>query len=477
MAGFTAAMTVVLLATGGFIYWRVEYALDQRLDADLAAEADVLSPLVQPDGTLRTSDLDAAVPGVSEHQVLDRTGRVLSAGPGLGDAPVLDAGDVEAAQRGPVYSDIGLLLPISKRPLRLLATPVPGSGPAAVLVVGLRRDERDEALRELLGQLAIAGLGALVITAVVGERLAKAALAPVERYRARARSIASGATGVRLDVPTERDDEITRLGHTLNDMLDALDRSLARERRFLDDASHELRTPLTLLSTRVQLALRRPRSPQEHEAVLRDLQTDVVALTDLAEQLLQIGVATGAPAQGPSETGDVRSVVARLTPTGDHAPGARLPATWSVDMAGTETVPVPVPDAALRQVLLNLLGNAAVHGAPPVQVAVRAAPAPEGAVAVLTVSDGGRIPVGFLPHAAERFSRTDDARGRPGAGLGLSLVHELVDRAGGELRLCSSGAHHRYEQRHDLPCAHPGSGTTVTVLLPVVDPADTGAAT
>ena len=476
VAGFTLAMTVVLVAAGVFIYWRVQYALDQRLDTDLVAEADALEPLVRPDGTLGTTDLAAALPGVGEHQVLDRDGRVLSAGPGLGRTPVLAAGTVRSALHGPVYADVGLLLPISKRPLRLLATPIASPGPAAVLVVGLRRDERDEALRELLAQLALAGLGALVVTAVVGERLAKAALAPVERYRSRAGAIAAGASGLRLEVPAGRDDEVTRLGHTLNAMLDELERSLARERRFVADASHELRTPLTLLSTRVQLMLRRPRSVAEHEAALRELQADVVALTELAEHLLQISAAETRSDAHPG-TGDLGRVLAELRPAPDGDERSPMPTSWSLEGSAPGSVVVAMPDASLRQVALNLLTNAAVHGAAPVHVAVRTASTGDRAVGVLTVSDSGPgVPPDFLPAATERFSRTDTARGRPGAGLGLALVHALVERHGGELRLCSGGVHHRCQQRFDVGCRHPGQGMTATVLLPcaapMMDPAD-----
>jgi signal transduction histidine kinase len=128
-----------------------------------------------------------------------------------------------------------------------------------------------------------------------------------------------------------------------------------------------------------------------------------------------------------------------------------------------------MPDAALRQVLLNLLTNAAVHGGPPVGVAVRREGSPVGDVVLLAVSDGGAgVPASFLPTAVERFARTDTARDRPGAGLGLALVHALVERWRGELRLCSGGVHHRYGSRFDAACHHPDRGTTATVLLPAL---------
>jgi two-component system OmpR family sensor kinase len=125
-----------------------------------------------------------------------------------------------------------------------------------------------------------------------------------------------------------------------------------------------------------------------------------------------------------------------------------------------------MPDPALRQVLLNLLSNAEVHGGPPVDLTVRLDRAGDRPVALLIVSDGGAgVPAEFLATAAERFSRTAAARPRPGAGLGLSLVHALVQRYDGELRLCSGGVHHRYQQRFDVECRHPAEGTTATVLL------------
>ncbi|MGI5239898.1 histidine kinase dimerization/phospho-acceptor domain-containing protein [Dactylosporangium sp. CA-139066] len=298
IAGFAVAMLVVLTGAGAFVYLRVQYALDRRLDADLTAQSDAVTAALR-DGTLGPRNPAVVSGGV--YQVLDPTGTILQASPGLAGRPLLTAGQVAAAMRQPVRTDRGTLLPISTEPLRVLASPLyPGAatpaGKPAIVVVAVRRDQRDEALRELIAQLALANLAALAVASLVGYRLARAALDPVERYRAQAARIAGGATGVRLDVPAG-DDELARLGRTLNDMLTALDTALERERRFVSDASHELRTPLTLLAAELELALRRPRPAEELEEALRAAATDTAGLITLADSLLAVGVQ---PAPGPA---------------------------------------------------------------------------------------------------------------------------------------------------------------------------------
>ena len=85
------------------------------------------------------------------------------------------------------------------------------------------------------------------------------------------------------------------------------------------------------------------------------------------------------------------------------------------------------------------------------------------------------MPAGLLTTATQRFARAEEARSRPGSGLGLSLVSTLVTRAGGELRLCHGGRHTTYGSPTPVACAH-GPGMTVTVLLPTVPPQPDGSA-
>jgi signal transduction histidine kinase len=463
VAGFVVAMLVLLTAAGAFVYWRVEYALDRGLDTELTQATAVITPLVDATGHV-TSPKSADATGAG-WQVLDDTGQVVDSGGTAPITPLLTETDLDQVGTVALTKDIGRLLPITAKPYRVQVTAL--DQPAGhYLVVGVRRDHRDEALRELLLQLTLAGLGALVVGAVVGDALARAALRPVERYRRRAEEIAGGAGGLRLDVPEGRDDEVTRLGHTLNDMLAALERSLEHERRFVNDASHELRTPLTLLKGRIQLARRRTRSAAEYEAVLDELSIDVARLSALAEELLALGAADTTTGQA-----DVTRIVTTIVER------RRLAGT-EPENGGQATVEVParpvhaaIDPRPLERIVGNLIDNAFLHGAPPVEIRVRtvetAVATAEPGWTIIEVSDSGPgMSPDLLADATERFTRSDEARTRPGAGLGLSIVDQIIHHARGELRLCFDGIHASHGRPTPaVPCNH-ATAMTATMILP-----------
>lgn len=462
VAGFSVATFVVLLAAGAFVYWRIDRALDADLDAELVQATATLTPLIGPDGHMRDR-VQAEATGVA-WQVVGSDGTVLDRGGPASGRELIDQHRLAKAAQAPQTYNVGDFLPASPQPFRLRVSRA-AVAPDRYLVVGVRRDHRDEALRELLLQLVVAGIVTLLITALVGERLARAALRPVERYRRRAAAIAAGSAELRLDVPTERDDEITRLGHTFNDMLSSLEEALERERQFIGDASHELRTPVTLLTSRVQLALRRPRSTAEHERILEELRVDLDRLARLADQLLEVGRAgaaggtAGTVAPTPSTdlvAAAARAVEERRLSAPRHAADLRV-----VLPAGH--LEVAVSDLELGRVLTNLLDNALLHGAAPVDLVVDAPVTGWGRAVVADAGPG--MPAPLLASATQRFARAEEARARPGSGLGLSLVAALVGAAGGELRLCHAGTHVSHGTAAPVPCDH-GPGMTVTVLLP-----------
>ncbi|MCW2605470.1 MAG: hypothetical protein JWO60_163 [Frankiales bacterium] len=450
-------MLVVLTAAASFVWWRVQVALDRRLDDDLTTQAADLRDAVRTHAGAPSAAVQSLPRGDALEQLVDaRSGRVLATTPSLAGRVLLRPRDLDQTASGPVQRDLGSLLLDDDRRLRLRTVPVSDE---LVGVTAVRLGQRDETLRELLAQLATANLVALLLAAVVGDRLARAALAPVERYRSQAARVAGGETGVRLDVPVGADDEVTRLGHTLNQMLAAQEASAQRERRFLADASHELRTPLTLLSSRIELALRRPRSATEHEATLSSLAEDTARLAGLADQLLEVERALH-PTPGSGNAATALSGAAERAQPTVHGSGRSI-----VAQAAATPAHVAVTDTGLDQLLVNLIDNAVRHGAGDIALDLRRT----GGFVVLTVHDEGLgPPPDFLPHAVERFRRADDARTGPGSGLGLSVVHAIVVAAGGELRLCSGSRHHQYPPRVQgaMTCVHADRGTTVSAVLP-----------
>jgi signal transduction histidine kinase len=474
VAGFVATMLVLLTGAAAFVYWRVQYSLDRNLDSDLQRSANALAPLVTDSGELPKGDTHlTTLDGV---QVLGADGTVLSHHGELHATSALPPAAVQEAARAPILRDRGALFDPDAEVLRFYATPLHPAGAGgrspAVLVVALSREQHDAALRELLGQLTASVIVTLVLTAIVGDLLARAALRPVETYRRQATDIAEGATTLRLDVPAERDDEITRLGHTLNDMLDALGRALERERRFINDASHELRTPLTRITSRVQLTLRRPRTVAEHERALEEIRHDLTRLTALADELLTLGAAgDGADSSCHLATdlaGVVRKVTSQRTTLAPAGSPYHVAGAVSIESAGQ--CPVDVDPVRLERIVDNLLDNAALHGATPVGVTVEcvegADPADAGPWVRLVVRDSGPgMSPDLLATATERFARAPEARSRAGSGLGLALVTTLVESANGELRLCYAGRHRSTGKQVPVACGH-DDAMTVTVLLP-----------
>ncbi len=454
-------MLIVDVAAGAFVFWRVQVALDHRLNEDLRSNTTDLRRAATSLPPARA--LESLEGQAREAQLLRADGTALASGSGIPPGQTLiTAEQAQRASRADVETGHGYLFSKRGKHIRVLAAPISGNGIAAVAVTGVLLDQRDEALRELLAQLAIANLIALAIASLVGYRFAHLALDPVERYRAQAELISHGDTSVRLDIPPGPPDEITRLGATLNTMLDELERSSQRQRQFIDDASHELRTPLSTLAAEIDLTQRKPRTIEEHEAALQRLAIDTTNLIDLAETLLTLGT------------------LGRVTPNAQDIPAMQLLDAAAqrarTQLASTTPRPVTLRVAnsitvhadtrLIDRALGNLVDNAVIHGEGPIVLAAERRPH----ATILTIHDNGSIDPTFLGQAAERFRQDEASRSTTGAGLGLSLVDEIAAAHNGQLRVCSDDHHHSQPttnpQIANIECKHPARGTTFSLFLP-----------
>ena len=441
-------MAVLLAVVAVGLYVRFEDQLDETINQGLRARAADVAVFVQRAGAglgdpqRRLVDRDE-----SFAQVLELDGRVLDATPALPDRPLLTAAEVRAAA-GRAQTFLPRRNPFEAEPARLLATPVSARGRRLLVVVGTDSDDRDAALRSLLLLFAIGGPVALLLASLAGYGVASAALAPVEQMRRKAAQITDHTPGERLPVG-RTDDEIARLGTTLNTMLERLERSFARERAFVADASHELRTPLAILKTEIELALREGRTPAELVEALRSAGEETDRLAELAEALLIIARADGgglvlAPTALRSDEllEDVRT---RFT--------GRLRADGRELVVDDDAAAALTGDRRrLEQALGNLVENALQHGAGTIHLAAHA-----GArhVELHVRDEGPGFPPEFIADAFERFTRADPARTRGGSGLGLSIVQVIADAHGGVARAAN----------------HPDGGADVWIELPLDAPA------
>jgi heavy metal sensor kinase len=421
---FTAAMALVLLAVGLFLYLRLEAQLDESIDNGLRSRAGEMSSLAgASEGRLKGSRGASLIESEESFaQVVATDGRVLDSTPQLRGRPVLRPTELAEAARSPTFFERDGL-PGIEATARLLAAPTETPEGELIVVVGSSLGDRNEALRSLAALLLIGGPIALLLASLAGYGAAGSALRPVEAMRRRAAEISAQSPGERLPVPAA-EDELRRLGQTLNEMLDRIEATLERERRFVDDASHELRTPLALHKAGLELALRHGGSDEELRGAIASGLEEIDRLVRLAEDLLVVARAEEGELAISPEPLPVGELLASLS----ERFGARASESGrTLDVVADDGLVVQGDRLRLEQALTNMLDNAFRHG--------------EGEVRVWAEADGGRIrihvsdqgqgfPAELIPRAFERFSRGDPARGRGGSGLGLAIV-ETVARAHG----------------------------------------------
>ncbi|GAA5437891.1 HAMP domain-containing sensor histidine kinase [Deinococcus aquaticus] len=286
---------------------------------------------------------------------------------------------------------------------------------------------------------------ALLFSLLVGWVVAGRLLRPVRTLENAARAVGEGGD-LRRPLPgAGRGDELARLALTMQEAFARLADARDREQGFLRAAAHDLRSPLAALTARVEGTLARDRDAGRYRADLREIGTDITRLSTLANHLLLLARDPGAVQRAP---------VPLLDLAADAVDRAReLDPLADVDLAASGPVTVPGDRVLLGQAIWNLTTNAVRHAPQAtVTVTVRAVP---GGAAVTVRDDGPGVDAATLARLGEAFyrpdvSRTADASGVGGHGLGLALARHVATLHGGTLDLDSA----------------PGRGFTATLHLP-----------
>jgi two-component system sensor histidine kinase MprB len=424
----------------------VDHELRGSLDSALRQRAQEVAELAVSAPAVLNSPgaLESPVSGRQiSVEVIDARGRIVARSLTLG-AELLPQDALVAAAR--VHGRTGAEdIQLDGRPLRMYVAPIADAGgPAAGGAVLVASDTSD--IAQTTGRLgvvvAIAGAGVVLLAALVAAALTRRGLAPLRSLADSAGEIERTADPASRLPEANTPDEIGDLTGVLNRMLSALEEARAGERRFLADASHELRTPVTSLRGNVEYAARHG----VDQELLGELRHDAERLARLVDSLLALEragrtQAVVAPLALDQLVRDVagRDVAGRYV-AGRYVAGryvAGEPGNGRVALGELEPVSVVGDDEALRRALGNLIENGLVHG--PAAGIVTVTVKRSGSRALLSVADAGAGPdPSQHERLFERFWRSPDASGRPGAGLGLSIVAAIAAGHGGRVTVQGS---------------------------------------
>ncbi|MGW2613222.1 sensor histidine kinase [Streptomyces sp. NPDC001500] len=320
--------------------------------------------------------------------------------------------------------------------------------PGVVLVSGAPMDDLEDTVGQLITiQVVTFGL-ALLALVVFGRALLRRGLKPLSDMAHTAHGIAShdlSESASRLPLRANAlggGPEVEELRTAFNTMLEHIDDSLAvraeaeqRLRRFVADASHELRTPLMSVRGYADLfQYAAANAPEERDRHLARLRAEAARMGFLLDDLLLLARLDAAEVETPlrMEKADLVELVEQAADAfrASH-PGHPLTVT-----PGPAAVPLQMDPHRIRQVLDNLLTNAAVHTPAGTPVGVEVSVSPDTA-RVHVADRGPGIPPDDRDSVFDRFYRVDKARSRDrgGSGLGLSVARSLVRAHGGALEL------------------------------------------
>lgn len=420
LAAVAATLGVALTSLAGYLTTRVN--LYDQLDRELTTIASLTSEAVGSDtealGGMNAQSLRAVNVTLLLVKADGSTVRV------PGEVTSLEVGHEEIALAR-LQQGTSTRTGVSSKgePYRIVAVPLPRTDGKYALVIGRPLAATTQTLDGLRTTLITVGTLGVLLSAAVGQIVARSSMSPVRDLSAAVARVTQ--TDDLTPIEVRGNDELSQLTRSFNTMLYSLASSRARQNRLIADAGHELRTPLTSLRTNIELLVADDKTnmlPEGARAeILRDVSAQLAEFTSLIGDLVQLS--RGDQVKPAREPVDLRDVVnAALERAKRRGPGLNF------DVELDPLYLVGEPDT-LERAVTNLLDNA-----------VKFSPS-GGTVTVRLIGDqlricdqGPGIAEEDLPHIFDRFYRSDRARNTPGTGLGLSIVAQTVARHGGWVR-------------------------------------------
>lgn len=287
-----------------------------------------------------------------------------------------------------------------------------------------------------------------VVVVIFSLAFAKTFSRRLRRIMASMRIIREGDYSHKVDMSGS--DELTVLAEEINDLTDRLQTSERKRSQFVSDASHELKTPLASIKLLTDSILQYDMDLETTREFVSDIGSEAERLNRMTTKLLSLTKAEGRSTE--------ESEIIYMAPTVQRvarmlrANAMQTNITFHLELE--EDTPILILEDDLYQIVFNLMENGIKYNLPGGSLTVRLSRQEDNAV--LQVTDTGMgIPEDAIAHIFERFYRVDKARSRAtgGSGLGLSIVHTIVQRNRGQIDVSSVV----------------GQGTTFTIAFPAFD--------
>lgn len=290
-------------------------------------------------------------------------------------------------------------------------------------------------LRDVNLAMVPVGILACVIAVVLGLFLTWQLTGPLRKLTAAVQGIAGGDLSQRVDIRSK--DELGQLGQAFNDMADSLDQAEKLRQNMVADIAHELRTPLSVIRGNLEAILDGVFEPSVDNVA--SIHKETVLLSRLVDDLQELALAEAGQLRIEHEPTALDAVIDR-TVRSVTAQAAKDSVSIVQDVP-PDLPPVNVDPQRIGQVLFNLLDNALRHSPAGGKITVKASRLGE-AVQIDVMDQGPGLDHEELSLVFERFYRRDKARARAtgGAGLGLTIVKQIVEAHGGRVWADSEAA-------------------------------------
>ena len=286
-------------------------------------------------------------------------------------------------------------------------------------------------------QFNLWGMAALFLVLILGTGatwlMAGHVLKPLKELSFAIEEIGGNDLSNRVEIQG-RQDEIGRLARSFNHMMDKVSASFERQKRFSASAAHELKTPLaTILVNLEVLELDGKTSPDRMEKVLTIVKANTERMIRLVEDLMRLTSDKDHEMEEEVELSEVFAI------TLDELSPLIRKKDLTVSIENTPDISLTGSRVMLYRVMSNLLENAAKYNREHGSISIVTGRDDNG-VTVKIEDTGIGIPEEALSHIFEPFYRVDQSRSRAvgGAGLGLPLVKDIVEKHGGEVTVKSA---------------------------------------